>query len=88
MAITREKQKLLEYKDTIGLQNDGIVYTDFMPLVNRAWAESFARVDKNRNAISKRGWNPLNKALLLDPSLRSTMTVKERKQVTIIIPTR
>ena len=78
MAMTREKQKLLEYKDTIGLQNDGIVDTDLMPLVNRAWAESFARVDKNRNAISERGWNPLNKALLLDPVLRSTMTAKEK----------
>ena len=78
MAMTREKQNLLEFKDTIGSQNDGIKDTDFMPLVNRAWAKSFARIDKNRNAISDRGWNPLNKALLLEPSLRSSMTATEK----------
>ena len=78
MAMTREKQNLLEFKDTIGSQNDGIKDTDFMPLVNRAWAKSFARIDKNRNAISDRGWNPLNKALLLEPSLRSTMSATEK----------
>ena len=49
-----------------------------MPLINGPWAESFARVDKNRNTISDRGWNPLNKAFLLDPVLRSTMTAKEK----------
>ena len=54
-AITREKQKLLELKDTIGVQNDGMIDTDLMPLINRSWIESFARVDKNRNIISKRG---------------------------------
>jgi len=78
MAMTKEKYKLLEYKDSLGLQNDGIVDTDLLPLINRAWAESFARVDKNKNTISGRGWNPLNNALLLDPVLRSTMTVNEK----------
>ena len=61
MAMTREKRKLLELKDSVGLQNDGIIDTDLMPLINRAWVESFARVDKNRNAISNRGWNPLKR---------------------------
>ena len=65
-------------KDTIELQNYGIVDTNPIPLINRAWAENCARVDKNRNAISERGWNPLNKILLLDPLLRSTMTAKKK----------
>ena len=78
MAITKAKQNLLELKDSIGLQNDGIIDTDLMPLINEAWEKSFARVDKNRNAIADRGWNPLNKALLLDPTLRSTMTANEK----------
>ena len=78
MSMTREKQNLLEFKDTIGLQNNGIKDTDLMSLVNRAWAKSFTRINKNRNAISDRGWNPLNKALLLEPSLRSTMSATEK----------
>ena len=91
MAITKAKQNLLEFKDSIGLQNDGMLDTDLMPLVNKAWDKSFARVHKNRNAIVDRGWNPLNKALLLDPTLRSTMTSKEKsdeynKQNKIILP--
>ena len=80
MAITKAKQNLLELKDSMGLQNDGMVDTDLMPLINEAWEKSFARVDKNRNAIADRGWNPLNKALLLDPTLRSTMTLKEKSE--------
>ena len=55
MAMTTEKQKLLELKNSLGLQNDGIVDTNLMPIINRAWAKSFARVDKNKNAISDRG---------------------------------
>ncbi len=78
MAMTTEKQKLLELKNSLGLQNDGIVDTNLMPIINRAWAKSFARVDKNKNAISDRGWNPRKKALLLDPVKRSTMTAKEK----------
>ena len=80
MAMTKEKQNLLEVKDTLGLMNDGILDTDLMPLINKAWERSFARVDKNKNAISDRGWNPLNRALLLDPSLRSTMTANENTE--------
>ena len=60
------------------MQNDGIIDTDLMSLINRAWEKSFARVDKNKNATSERGWNPLNKAPTLDPILRSTMTAQEK----------
>jgi len=91
MAMTKAKQNLLELKDTLGLQNNGILDTDLMQLINKAWERSFARVDKNKNAISVRGWNPLNRALLLDPLLRSTMTANEKSDTynqvnNIIIP--
>ena len=52
MAMTKAKQRLLEDKDTLGLQNDGIIDTDLMPLINEAWEKSFARVKKNQNAIA------------------------------------
>ena len=78
MAIAKAKQNLLELKESISHQNDGMVDTDLMSLINEAWENCFALVDKNRNAIADRGWNPLNKALLLDPTLRSMVALKEK----------
>ena len=52
MAMTKAKQRPLEDKDTLGLQNDGIVDTDLMQLIHEAWEKSFARVKKNQNAIA------------------------------------
>jgi len=78
IAMTRSKQELLEKKDELGLYDDGLVDTDLMPLINKSWSQSFARVDKNRNALADRGWNPLNQALLLNDDLRATMTRKEK----------
>lgn len=37
----------------------------------------FLVLRKNQNAISNRGWNPLNYMLLDDPDIRSTMTDNE-----------
>jgi len=50
---------------------------DTIPLVNVSWEKSFARVDKNKNDIADRGWNPLNRNLLLFPEIRATMTEEE-----------
>jgi len=76
MAITKAKDDLLSYKESIGLTN-GIVPTDLMLIINIAWKKSFARKFKNQKAISDRGWNPLNRHLLLNMDLRATMTIKE-----------
>ena len=80
IAITQAKQDLLEKKDALGLYDEGIVDTDLMPIVNSAWKRSFGRVDKNKNAISDRGWCPLNKALLLDPDILASRSTKERSK--------
>jgi len=91
MSMTKGKQILLEKKDMMGLHDEGILDTDMMPLINYAWERSFARVQKNKNAICDRGWNPLNRVLLLDPDLNATRTVNEKStdyqlQNNIIIP--
>ena len=39
---------------------------------------SFDWVDKNKNVIVDREWNPLNRALLADPDIRATMTDEDR----------
>ena len=51
--------------------------TDIIPLINKAWNDSFARVSKNKNTIAERGWYPLNRNILLNEELRSTMTPTE-----------
>ena len=51
--------------------------TDIIPLINKAWNDSFARILKNKNAIAERGWYPLNRNILLNEELRSTMTPTE-----------
>jgi hypothetical protein len=38
---------------------------DIIPLVNKAWTESFANKITNRKAIATRGWFTLNQNLLL-----------------------
>ena len=76
MVMMKAKQELLHLKDSLGLQNDRIMDTNLVPLMNQAWNKSFARVEKNRNAISDCDWNPLKKCLLLYPTLKSTMTAK------------
>lgn len=67
---------MLETRDKLGLNE--LEDTDLIPIINYAWNHSFARKDKNRNAIADRGWNPLNRKLLTDEDLRATMTDKEK----------
>ena len=41
-----------------------ITRTDVIPLTNKAFKDSFVRKDCNKREIGRRGWNPLNRALL------------------------
>jgi predicted nucleic acid-binding Zn-ribbon protein len=67
MASTKRKKEIFQ------LRNDGTWYkTDIIPIVRYAWDCSFGRVKSNKKAICKRGWNPLNKALLLHPLVVKT----------------
>jgi hypothetical protein len=60
MATADIKRKIFESRD------DGKWYkTDVIPIVRHAWNCSFGKVQSNKKAICERGWNPLNKALLL-----------------------
>ncbi len=62
-----------------------------IPLINKAWSQSFGIVKQNQKEISDCGWNPLNFNLMLLPELRAKMTQKEiqaekEETSTIIIP--
>ena len=76
MAMTSEKRNLVTKKEQMSLPGK-LLSTDIIPLINRAWAKSFARKEKNQLAITNRGWNPYNWILLLDPTIRATMTEYE-----------
>ena len=75
MAITKFKRDLVLFKMRMGLPHT-ITKTDIVPLCNRAFANSFAQVPSNQHAIADRGWNPLNRALLLNTEVLKTKIVK------------
>jgi hypothetical protein len=53
---------------------------DIIPIVNKAFEVSFARVDKVKHAIAERGWGPLNRVLLLHPDIQASKKREEEKQ--------
>jgi hypothetical protein len=63
-ALYRSKREYLEYKNSQTFSP-----TDIIPLVNMAWAMSFARSVSAQKAIRKRGWFPLNYVLLDHPAI-------------------
>ena len=79
IAMTRAKQDLLDFKMRKMTDEVCLKPTDLMPLINRAWNASFARKQKNQQAIADRGWCPLNYNLLTHPEIRATMTKGEKQ---------
>jgi hypothetical protein len=51
--------------------------TDVVPVCNKAWPQSFARVEPNKRAIARRGWDPLNRGLLKHPDVLKTKVTQE-----------
>jgi len=79
IALTKAKQDLLDFKLKKMTEDQYLKPTDLMPLINKAWNASFARKNKNLQAIADRGWNPLNYNILTMPEIRATMTMDEKK---------
>ena len=78
IAMTKEKCDIMIKKGQ-KMMEQCIEPHEIMPILNFAWERSFVREDKNQNAISDRGWNPLNYNLLNNPDIRATMTFKEKQ---------
>ena len=79
MQMKKEKKLLVEKRLAEGNGNLEILPTDIIPLVNASWSQSFARVKSNQKAIAQRGWNPLNRNLLMLPEIRKTIGEKHRE---------
>jgi hypothetical protein len=71
MATTRDKRNLSQFRISMGMPLN-IRQSDIVPVVNTAWKQSFARVPSNKRAISRRGWQPLNRGLLKHPEVLKT----------------
>jgi len=54
IALNKAKQELVSKKAKFGLKAT-IEKTDIMIILNRTWEESFARTQKNKQAIAMRG---------------------------------
>ena len=90
ISLAKGKEILLKKKQQRGMKPTIEAY-DIIPLINYAWTHSFSRNQTNRAAIAERGWGPLNRNLMLDRTLRSTMTdseINREESFGIFIPTR
>ena len=72
IELARGKNELIKKKSKKQMKLT-IERYEIIPLINSAWSKSFARPLSNRKAIAARGWNPLNRNILLDETLRATM---------------
>lgn len=72
MSSTKAKRLIYKAKNGRNLQK-----TDIIPIINMAWKDSFARVNKIKHAIAQRGWNPLNYALMTNKDLVKIFESKE-----------
>ena len=77
IALAKTKQDLLDKRYKKSMKAD-LHPHDIIPLINKAWEQSFVRVDKNKNAIADRGWNSLNRNLLTNDDICSTMTKEDK----------
>ena len=71
MALTKYKDELVAKKANHCL-TFAIEKTDIVNVVSKAWNESFAWLQTNRNVIAKRGWGPLTYNVLLLKEVEST----------------
>ena len=72
MYCSEYKTKLTSKKIEMGIFKLNLQRTDIIPIVNYAWARSFARVNTNIKARQARGWGPLNQILLSHPDILCT----------------
>ena len=79
IALTKAKQDLLDFKLKKMTEDQYLKPTDLMPLINKEWNASFARKNKNPQAVADKGWNPLNYNILTMPEIRATVTMDEEK---------
>ena len=86
--LTKAKKETYKQRQETLLQDLCLVRTDIVPILNICWPPAFADVENNLKAISKKGWYPYNRMLLLHPIIRATMTEEmiEKEKILDIFP--
>ena len=82
IALTKAKQELIELRKKLGLPVK-FKTSDVIPLLNKAWADSFGGASKTKKALADRGWNPLNMALLKNPDVTATIDATDKQNLPI-----
>ena len=80
IALADYKKRLMDKRLLTFCSEIELIPTDIIPMIHEAWLLSFADVGGNKQAILERGFNPLNKNLLLDDTLRRTMTDYDKEE--------
>ena len=60
---------------------------EIIGIINYAWSKSFGKVKLNKKAIFDRGWYPYNRNLLIDPSIRASITKEGDKNEVLVTST-
>jgi hypothetical protein len=79
MGVTKAKEELQTFRFRMVMKPQ-ILPTDVIPIVNNAWACSFARTSRRRQALAERGWNPCNRSLLFHKDVLATKTKMDAEQ--------
>ena len=85
IELARAKENLPKEKKQMKLT---IELYEIIISIKSAWPQSFACPLSNRKAVAACVWNPLNRNILLDATLCSTMTEGDKQEETIsaIVP--
>jgi hypothetical protein len=85
MATTRDKRKLSQFRISMGMPLN-IRPSHIIPVCNTAWKQSFARVPSSKWAISRHGWQPLDRGLLRHPEVLKTKVSQTTTKTTTTTP--
>ena len=79
MASVVQTRNIVNAQDKYTCDKPTIEAHEIIGIINYAWAKSFARVESNKKAIAERGRFPYNRNLMLDPSIRASITKEEKE---------
>ena len=80
IALAGYKKRVMDKRLLTFCSEIELIPTDIVPMIHEAWLLSFADIQGNKEAITERGFNPLNKNLLLNDMLRRTMTDYDKEE--------
>ena len=83
MSMTRNKDLLVLYKRRHHFESIDFKKSDIVPLICRAWKDSFGREKENLDAILERGWFHLDMRLLKDPEILQTKVTHVNSPATL-----